>query len=148
VRSFLLSKMARTIDMQQMRYINLFSKVSHIIPKCSFKYNNQLIFLVPRASVSQAIGKDAINVKKMSTIMAKKVKIIAFPKFDDEGQMAAFIERLTSPAELIKVELREDSLIINANRVNKANLIGRNRGREQELNKIMKDFFNLSLRIV
>ena len=140
--------MARTIDMQQMRYINLFSKVSRIDPKSSFKYNGQLIFLVPRMQVSQAIGKDASNVRKMSSIMGKKVKIIASPKEDDEKQMAAFIEKLVSPTELIKVELKDSNLIINATRVNKANLIGRNRVKEQELNKILKDFFNLELKIV
>ncbi len=140
--------MARTIDMQQMRYINLFSKVSKIDPESSFKYNGQLIFLVLKKLVSQAIGKDASNVKRMSNIMGKRVKIIAFPNRVDEKQMSNFIERLVSPIELMKVELKDDSVIINATRVSKANLIGRNRVKEQELNKILKDFFDLNLKII
>jgi len=140
--------MARTIDMQQMRYINLFSKVSRIDPESSFKYNGQLIFLVAKKLVSQAIGKDATNVRKMSSIMGKRVKIIAFPNREDEKQVSSFIERLVEPIELMKVELKNDTIIINATRVSKANLIGRNRVKEQELNKILKDFFNLNLKIV
>ena len=54
--------MAGVIDMQLMRYINLFSRISKVSTTKCFTYNNQIIFAVPKDKVSMAIGKGAENV--------------------------------------------------------------------------------------
>lgn len=140
--------MATIIDMQQMRYINLLSKVSGVEPNFSFLYSGQLFYLVPLRSVSKAIGKDAVNARKISSIVNKKVKIIATPKRDDEAQILKFVIGLIEPVETNKIEVKESDVIISASRMSKANLIGRNRFKEKQLSKILKDVLGKGLKFV
>lgn len=132
--------------MQFIRYINIFNKVTKIEAKHCFKYNNQIIFLVNKSAVSKAIGKDADNVRKINKIIGKKIKIISLPN-KEEKDVISFIEKLLNPIELNKVELKKDILSIDASRINKATLIGRDRLKEKELSKIIKDIFGYELKI-
>lgn len=135
--------MVETIDMQFMRYINLFAKVSKVSTTKVFSYNNQIVYAVPKAKVSTAIGKNAVNVKKLSDILRKKIKIIEMPAVDDNKGIAKFIEDVVAPIEFVKVEINNNSVILTAGRQSKAALIGRNRMREKELGDVLKNFFHI-----
>ena len=52
--------------MQDIRYLNLFSRISRVNTKFCFMYNNTLIFCVPRKLIYKAIGRDGKNVKKLN----------------------------------------------------------------------------------
>ena len=127
--------MAKTIDMQFMRYINLFEKISHVATTNCFVYNNTIIFAVPKAQVSQAIGPGASNVKRMSETLRKKIKVITMPSGD--AGIKKFIEEIVEPIKLNGLELKDGIVMISADRQGKAMLIGRNRVREQELTEIL-----------
>ena len=135
--------MVETIDMQAMRYINLFSKVSNVSTTKVFVYNNQIVYAVPKAKVSMAIGKNAVNAKKLSDILRKKIKIVAMPAIDDNDGIGKFIEDVVSPVEFNKIEVNDSSVVITAGRNSKAALIGRNRLREKELAEVLKNFFHI-----
>lgn len=64
--------MAQIIDMKLMRYINLFEKISHVSTTSCFVYNNIIIFGVPSAMVSKAIGKQGENMKKLGMRLGRK----------------------------------------------------------------------------
>ena len=136
--------MAGVIDMQQMRYINLFSKISRVSTTKCFMYNNQIVFAVPRGQVSFAIGKDAVNVKRLRDTLRKKIKVVAMPDKDDDVGIIAFIKDLVSPVEFTNAEIKDSSVVITAGRQNKAALIGRNRVREKELLDILKNNFGFT----
>ena len=141
--------MAGTIDMQLMRYINLFSKTTNIQTTKVFVYNNQIIFAVPKSKVSMAIGRGAVNVKRMNDILRKKIKVVTMPAIDDNEGICKFIEETVSPVEFSKAEVVDDSVVVTAGRESKASLIGRNRTREKELADVLKSFFHIvKLRIV
>lgn len=135
--------MADVIDMQLMRYINLFAKTTKIQTTKVFVYNNQIVFAIPKTKVSIAIGKGAVNVKKLNEILRKKIKVIAMPVVDDNRGISEFIKAVVAPIEFNGVEVREDSVIINAGRQSKAALIGRGRQREKELADVLKNFFGI-----
>jgi transcription antitermination factor NusA-like protein len=139
--------MAQVIDMQLMRYINLFTRDTRVIPKYCFKYNNQLIFLVPKDQISRAIGKEATNVKRIMITLRKKIRILAYPKEDSAKDIKTFIEKLVEPVEINEFEIKDDTIIISATRINKSSLIGRNRVREKELTKIIKDLLGKGFKI-
>lgn len=149
------NNMVGTIDMQLMRYINLFSKITKVSTTKCFIYNNQIVFVVPKVQVSIAIGKGAENIKKLNSILRRKIKVVAMPVVDsssvneESGEIGKFVEAVVSPVEFNKVEIKENSLVINAGRQSKATLIGRGRQREKELSNVLKNFFNITkLRIV
>ena len=64
--------MTKTIDMQHMRYINLFRKVSQISPHHCFVYNNAIIFVVPKKKLRLAIGNESSNLRKINQIITNQ----------------------------------------------------------------------------
>ena len=135
--------MAREIDMQVMRYLNLFSKVTRVSTMNCFVYNNQILFVVPKSKVSYAIGKDAANVKRLRDILRKKIKVVAMPEEKDRASISKFVEDVVAPVEFTKIDYKEGSVTLTAGRQSKAALIGRNRIREKELSDILKDLFGV-----
>jgi transcription antitermination factor NusA-like protein len=136
--------MANVIDMQLMRYINLFGRTTKVSTTKVFYYNNQIIFAVPKAKVSLAIGKGAVNIKRMSETLRKKIKVVAMPAVDDVEGIKKFVEDVVAPIEIGGVELKSGGIVVNGGRQSKAALIGRNRVREKELSEVLKDFFGIS----
>ena len=130
--------------MQLMRYINLFARTTKVQTTKVFVYNNQVIFAVPKSKVSIAIGKGAINVKKLNDILRKKIKVVAMPSVDDDKGVGNFVGDVVAPVEFNKIEIERDSAVITAGRESKAALIGRGRQREKELASVLKNFFGIS----
>jgi len=135
--------MAEIINMQLMRYINLFSKVARVSTTKCFVYNNQIVFAVPKSQVSMAIGKNAENVKRLRDILRKKIKVVAMPSIDSHEGIAKFVGDVVDPIEFNKVEVNDALVTINAGRQSKAALIGRGRIREKELSEVLKNFFKI-----
>ncbi|HRZ85417.1 MAG TPA: KH domain-containing protein [Candidatus Paceibacterota bacterium] len=138
--------MIKTIDMQIMRYINLFSRISNISPKHCFIYNSNVIFVVPESKLSKAIGENGKNIRKISTILNKKIKVVPAPKGVEDAE--EFISTIIYPNQMRGIEIEDKTLIINAGQQNKAMLIGRNKARLDEMKKIVKDYFDKEIKIV
>ena len=96
--------------------------------------------------ISKAVGEGGRNVKEMNRILGRKIKIIPDPEGINESR--EFIENIVSPVTFKGMEIRDNEILINAGSQNKAALIGRNKRRLIELQKIVKDFFGKELRIV
>jgi NusA-like KH domain protein len=139
--------MTKTFDMQFIRYINLFGKVTRVNPKHCFTYNNTLVFVVSRELVQQAIGRDNSNLKKLSEILGKRIRVLAEPNGLEDIEQ--FFTVLVSPIKFEKLEVidRPESgkeLVINAGgRESKAMLIGRDRAREKEMKEILEQYFEI-----
>lgn len=138
--------MVNTIDMQDMRYINLFGKITRIQTRFCFKYNEALVFCVPRSFVSKAIGERGRNVRQLNYILKRKIKIIPQPNGIKDADK--FIRSVVDPVSFRDLEILGDEIIITAGRQSKAALIGRNRRRLIELQRITKDFFGKDVKIV
>ena len=135
--------MGQIIDMQFMRYINLFEKISHVSTTNCFVYNNIIIFAVPKPLVSKAIGKNGANAKRIGELLKKKIKIIAMPK--DISRLKDFIDDIVEPVVFSKLELKGKEVIISGgNRQTKATLIGRDRVREKELGDVLAKSFGIT----
>lgn len=137
--------MVNTIDMQDMRYLNLFEKIMRVRTRFCFKYNEAIVFCVPRHLVHKAVGPEARNIKRMSQILRKKIKIVAVPKGSKDT--VAFVRAVISPTKFKGIEIKDNEVIISGGS-NKAALIGRNKRRLAEMQKIVKDFFGKDFRIV
>ncbi len=138
--------MVNTIDMQNMRYLNLFGKITKIRTKFCFKYNEIIFFCVPMALVSKAVGENGKNVREISFILRKKIKIIPQPRGIHDAK--ELIENIVSPVKFRELEINSNEIILNAGGQSKAALIGRNRRRALEMQRIVKDFFRKDFRIV
>jgi transcription antitermination factor NusA-like protein len=136
-----------TINMQDMRYLNLFGKITRIDTMHCIKYNDYVIFCVPKLLVMRAMGRDGENLRRLSEMIGKKIRIIPTPRgiYDAKG----FIQTLVKPVTFKDVEVKGDEMILIAgNMQNKATLMGRGKKRLLEMEKIVKDFFGKEFRII
>lgn len=137
--------MANTIDMQDLRYLNLFEKIMRVRTRFCFRYNDSIIFSVPRELVSKSIGENGRNVRKMSEILGKRIRVIASPRGLHDAEN--FIRAIVAPLTIKSLEITDSEIIVGGG-TNKAALIGRNKRRLFEMQKIVKDFFGRDFRIV
>ncbi len=133
--------MMKVLDMKFIRYANLFYKITKIRCSHCFEYNNSILFAVPRKFVLSSIGKDNINLEKLSRIIGKRIKIVAIPngKEDIEG----FVSIITKPVRFNGIELKGDEAIISAGIESKAALIGREKVRLSEMENILGQYFGV-----
>ena len=132
--------------MQDMRYLNLFSKITHVDTRFCFKYNNAIMFGVPKNLVSKSLGEEGKNIRKINEILRKRVRIVALP--EGTKDIKIFIQQIVNPVTFKDIELKEDDIILTAGSQSKAALIGRNKRRLLEMQKIVKDFFGKEFKIV
>ena len=138
--------MGNTIDMQHMRYLNLFSKITRVSTRFCFNYNEMIVFCVPKQLVSRALGERGKNLQEINKILGKKIRIIPIPKTVQHAKQ--FIEAIVHPVTFKNLEITEDEIVLTAGSQNKAALIGRNKRRLLEMQKIVRDFFRREYRIV
>lgn len=138
--------MSSTINMQDMRYLNLFERVTGVSTRYCFSYNDSIVFCVPRHLISVAVGEEGRNVKRLSEILRKRIRIIPAPSGIEN--IRQFIEAIVDPLRFKGIEIREGEVILTAGSQSKAALIGRNKRRFLEMQKIIKDYFSKGFRIV
>ncbi len=133
--------MVKVLDMQFIRYANLFSKVTHLTTNHCFEYNHTIIFVVPRNLVRKAIGINNNNLRTLGEIIGKKVKVIAAPKGIED--INNFVSIITYPVKFKSIEIRDGEALINANIQSKASLIGKERARLSEMENILGQYFGI-----
>ena len=133
--------MARTLDMKFIRYINLFGKITKVGIQHCFSYNSILIFVVPKISMSKALGEGGKNVKRLSEVLGKKVKIVPEPQGKED--IEEFISAIVYPVKFKGTEIEDDKVTINAGMQSKAALIGRNKSRLLEMKSILNEYFGI-----
>jgi transcription antitermination factor NusA-like protein len=138
--------MIKTINMQDMRYLNLFGKITRVSTRFCFKYNEMIMFCVPKPLISKAIGEGGKNIRQISEIIRKRIRIIPYPRGIQDARI--FIGAIIKPVLFKDLEIKDNEIIVTAGNQNKAALIGRNKRRFLEMQKIIKDFFGKEFRIV
>ena len=138
--------MEKTIDMQLMRYLNLFEKICKVVTKHVALYNSAIIFFVNAKDVSRAIGENGKNIRQLNEILNKKIKVVALPYSIMDIQK--FFSAVIYPTKFKNIEIKDNEVVINAGRQSKAILIGRNKARLAEMQKISQEYFGKSVRIV
>ncbi|MEM3405872.1 MAG: NusA-like transcription termination signal-binding factor [Candidatus Pacearchaeota archaeon] len=139
--------MKTTIDIKKIRYLNIFEKITNVRSKDCFFYNNIVFFVIKQKDLFKAIGKNSKNLKEISKVIGKKIKVIPYTsKLKDAPK---FIKQLISPIEINNIIIENGIIKIEAgSRQNKAILIGREKKRLEEMKEIIKNFFGLDLQII
>ncbi len=133
--------------MQDMRHLNLFNQITRVQTRFCVRYNDTIIFCVPKEFVARAIGEQGRNVKRISEILQKRVRVIQCPRGIQD--VRGFIGVIVKPVTFKNLEVTPTEIILTAGSTqNKAALIGRDKRRFFEMQKIIKDFFSRDFRIV
>ena len=138
--------MAGTISMQDMRHLNLFRRITGVSTRHVLQYNETIIFCVPKNLIRKAMGDKRSNLRKISEILGRRIKVIPLPKGIQHTK--EFIKTIVFPVEFNDLEIKDDEIVLTAGSRNKAALLGRHKRRYLEMQKIVKDFFGKEFRII
>jgi len=138
--------MAGTIDMQDIRHLNLFSQITRINTRFCIMYNEAIIFCVPKSFVSKAIGEQGRNIRTMNEILGKRIRVIPTPRGIQDAR--GFIGSIVKPVTFKDLQVTPNEIILTAGSQSKAALIGRNKRRLFEMQRIVKDYFGKEFKIV
>lgn len=139
--------MVNILDIQDIQYLNLFSKITGVNSKYCFNYNNMLVFLVPIKFISKALGPNSSNLRKMSDLIRRRIRVVAEPT--ENSHIKKFVEAIVSPINFKDLQINNDEIVLNAgSKDSKAMLIGRNKIRLSEMQKIIKNLFEKDFRIM
>lgn len=134
----------QTLDINCIRYLNLFEKITGVRTNRCFFYNRALVFAIPEYKMPNAIGEQGHNIRKLSTILGKRIKVVPMPR--GIGEAGKFITHIISPISIKNIEIHPEEIVVNAGQ-NKATLFGRDKVRYLELKKIIEESFGKGLRI-
>jgi NusA-like KH domain protein len=139
--------MKHQIDMNRIRHLNLFEKITRTRAMNCFFYNGAIYFAVEHRDISKSIGKESSNLKKISSIISRKVRVISLPRNNEETKR--FITNIIQPIMVQDIQVNNNEVIIDAgNRQTRALLIGREKKKLEELKNVTTTFLNKELKLI
>lgn len=132
--------MARIIlDEKVLKLSSFFESLTGARLKDCFIDEGIIIFVVEPGEISKAIGKKAVNVKRLERLLNSKIKLVEYADIPEE-----FISRLVFPAK-IKDLVKENNTytIIPMDLHSRGLMIGRNAQNLRNYEKIVKRYFKI-----
>jgi|SaaInlV_120m_DNA_4_1040238.scaffolds.fasta_scaffold14157_2 transcription termination/antitermination protein NusA len=129
--------MSRIYNAESLKIMTLFEKITRTRIKDYFIDDNNLqTFVVDEIVLGKAIGKQAVNVKKLQKLLNSKIRIVGFSNNPEK-----FTKNLIYPLKA-EIELKENIILIKSTDTKtKAFLIGRNQVNLKNNLKILKKYF-------
>ncbi|MBT4870492.1 MAG: KH domain-containing protein [Candidatus Diapherotrites archaeon] len=128
------------LSMDDILLMNAMSKVSGVDAKDCIEQNGMISYLVKGSEVGKAIGKGALNVKKLEQSLKKRVEILGFYEKADKMVTKTF------DVEAEEVNKKNGKLIVKLDALNKKKVFS-NSGRLRRLKELMKRNCDLDLLI-
>ena len=126
------------LSMDDILLMNAMSKVSGVDAKDCTENNGLISFLVKGNEIGKAIGKGALNVKKLEESLKKRVEIVGFYEKPEEMVTKTF------DVEAEEVNKKKGRLIIKLDALNKKKVFS-NSGRLRRVKELMKRNCDLDL---
>jgi N utilization substance protein A len=132
------------LDQRLLGYITTFETVTKTeVKDCFVNKNDQVVFVVKQEQGGKAIGKGAVNVKKIERMLQRKIKIIEFNE-----NVVEFVKNAIYPLKSPEITSYEDKVIIKTDTTYlKALLLGRDKLNLKELQSLVSKYFNVKVEI-
>ncbi|MBT3836248.1 NusA-like transcription termination signal-binding factor [Candidatus Woesearchaeota archaeon] len=131
------------LDPETIGFSNLMEQMTHARVKDCFKDEETIYFVVGFGQMGKALGKGAINIKRLQEKFNKKIKII---EFNDD--VCKFVRNVAYPLKIESVTLEENYVKIqDSSKKTKSLLIGRQSRNLNMLKRAVTRFFNIDIKI-
>jgi N utilization substance protein A len=123
-----------------MAYMTLFEKITRALLKdCIIDQNDNPVFIVQPTQISRAIGKGGSNVKRLSTMLNRKIKIVEF-----NPEITQFVRNLFAPLE-VKDVAEENGVVtvFGGDTKTRGMMIGRESSNLKVIEGIVKRYFKI-----
>ncbi len=137
--------MARVkLDQDTFGLCSIMERITKARVKCCFKDDDTIYFVVDIGELGKAIGKGGINIKRVQQEFGKKIKVIEF-----RNDPASFVRNIIYPVKVEEiVEDGKEILIKDSSKKTKGQIIGRDRSNLNFINKVVKRFFDVEVKVV
>ncbi|MFH1650193.1 MAG: NusA-like transcription termination signal-binding factor [Candidatus Woesearchaeota archaeon] len=98
--------MGTTYDNETLGLIRVFEQVTGAQVKDCFMFKDKLTFVVPQGEIVKALGKNIQNVKRLETMMNKRIRMVEFSDQRDQ-----FILNMLRPLAA-KIEKSEEEILV------------------------------------
>lgn len=138
-----LTNMIAKYDLELIGYITTLENISGAKVKDAFiDKNGILVFIINQGEIAKAIGKKGINIKRLSMLLKKKVKLIEFNE-----NVLEFIKNCIQPLQAVVTTQNEIITIEAPDTTTKAKLIGRDRQNLNALKELVNRHFKVDILI-
>ena len=128
-------------DMSLMKFMSLFENITQAkLKDCFVDDFKQTIFVVVEGQIGKAIGKKGSNVKRIESMLNKRIKIVEFSQ-----DMIQFVKNIIYPIQAKEIAEEEGIITITpAETKSRGFLIGRGAANLRNYEKIVKRYFDIS----
>ncbi len=121
-----------------MKYITLFETITQAQVK-DCVVNEIILFIVQENEIGKAIGKNGVNIRKMESILKKRIKIVEF-----NGDKLRFIQNFLYPLRLKEIKEEEGIIkLYGPDTKTKGMIIGRDSSNLNHLKDIVRRYFKV-----
>tara|TARA_Y100000310_G_scaffold302396_1_gene339689 strand:+ start:674 stop:1090 length:417 start_codon:yes stop_codon:yes gene_type:complete len=136
-------RIRQKLDLKTIGYISTFEKITRTHAIDFFENRGQLTFLTGENTARKAIGRGGINIKKLSNMLNRKIRIIELTK-----DPKTFLISMIFPIKPGSIELEDSIITIKPNSTeDKARMIGREASNFQLVNSLLERHYKLKLKI-
>ena len=126
-------------DLNLMKFISLFESLTHAGVKDCIDNGEQLIFIVNENDVGKAVGKNGANVKRISSMLNKPIKVVEF-----SPDVLQFVRNFVHPLQIKDVKEENGVVLVEGvDTKTKGQIIGRDRKNLDNLTNVVKRHFSI-----
>jgi N utilization substance protein A len=128
-----------SFDSNTIKTMSLFQTLTKANLKDCFAENDSLVFVVLPGEMGRAIGKNASNVRRISEMLKRKIKIVEFNE-----NVIEFIKNIIHPLKLMNIEESEGTITLTAiDSKTRGMLIGRAAENLRRLESQVRRYFDV-----
>ncbi len=123
-----------------------FEAITRVMPSDYLNTESSIIFLVSPESLGKAIGKQASNIKKLTSLFKKRVIVIA-----DSNDVEVFLKNFFGNITIYDIDVRdimgEKAIMLTIDEKDRGIAIGRDGERVKAAKTLLKKKFNATVHI-
>lgn len=134
----------KKLDSEAMSLSSLLERLTHARVKDCFKEEDVIYFVVAPGDLGKAVGKQGIIVHTLQRELGKRVRIVEYRDSVEE-----FVRMLIYPLKVREIIVEGEIILLrDDDKKTKSLLIGRDSKNLQFINKVVKRFFNVDVKVV
>ena len=132
------------LDQDTLGLSTVLERMTHARVKDCFREGEMIYCIIAPGDVGKAIGKQGSTIKKVQEELGKPIKIIEFNE-----NVIDFVRNVIAPLTVAEI-IEENGIIIlkDTNKKTKSLLIGRESRNLGVINRAVKRFFNVEVKVV
>ena len=132
------------LNKETIEKINLFENITKTKVKELIEKENILLFIIEQGELIKIIANKGKSIKRLENLMHKRLRVIEFNQ-----DPLKFVNNFIYPIKPLSISLNNDHIEIKVeDRKSKGLLIGRESKNLDELNNLVKSYYNLQVKVL